>query len=879
VSQSQNVEEALYAAAAQLPATERASFLRENCPGDERLRSRIESRFATQIASASMEATVLDDETIGSTLITGGVHPRAPEEALGDSIGRYTLIEKIGEGGCGVVYLAEQREPIKRQVALKITKLGMDTKQVVARFEAERQALAMMEHPHIASVIDGGATVTGRPFFVMELVRGKKITEYCDEHKLSTRKRLRLFIQVCHAIEHAHQKGILHRDIKPSNILVSEHDGVPVCKVIDFGIAKATQGTLSDKTIYTQVDQFMGTPAYMSPEQAAMGAEELDARTDIYSLGVLLYELLTGYTPFGTKSLLERGFDEMRRIIREIEPMRPSSRVGTQAPGDLNDTTIHRSTDAPRLVNIIRGDLDWIVMKCLEKASARRYSSVAELSQEIERFLVHQPVMARPPSKLYLLQKLILRNRLAFGAGGVFFGTLIAGLCVTTYYVIKEHDSRLGAERAVQSAEVARKTAVLALDEANADRQKAEDARLKAVAALVDSEQSRSNALASARVAEDARKNAEEALRQAEEERQKAEASAELARQSKSAEDAARSEATNAVSKSEESARLAALEADLRQRAETARSQAEAERVQAVGAKARADSARAAAESAAANAQAETVKMTTAFSNLLAGLDTLPASQAVKTADLLPLAGHEMEPWAPALLRHRAEWKARAGDWDGALQDFSRVADLHPAETGVRSAVMVLLLQAGKVPDYNRLRGTIAAFITATNHPAETLNLATGCLLAPEIAPPEAIESIRRAIESVTNRTDPGRWEMALGLTDFRRGRYADAVEGEGKAAAVVPEKSALRATALAIQAMAQEQLHQTNEAASLLDKAAEIYGANVPKPPAADFGTDWRDWVMAKILVQEAVGCVGAETATSDEKRQRAAALEDGKR
>src|SRR5207249_3544926 len=244
-----------------------------------------------------------------------------------DKIGRYKLLQQIGEGGCGVVYVAEQEEPVRRRIALKVIKLGMDTKQVIARFEAERQALALMDHPNIAKVLDAGATDTGRPFFVMELVRGVRITDYCDQNTLSTNERLALFMQVCRAVQHAHQKGIIHRDIKPSNILVASNDGVPVPKVIDFGIAKATQGRLTDQTVFTAFEQFIGTPAYMSPEQAQMTMLDIDTRTDIYSLGVLLYELLTGRTPFDQKQLLAAGLDEMRRTIREIEPAKPSTRL------------------------------------------------------------------------------------------------------------------------------------------------------------------------------------------------------------------------------------------------------------------------------------------------------------------------------------------------------------------------------------------------------------------------------------------------------------------------------------------------------------------------------------------------------------------------
>jgi hypothetical protein len=304
----------------------------------------------------------------------------------------------LGEGGCGTVYVAEQSEPVRRRVALKVIKLGMDTKQVIARFEAERQALAMMDHPNIAKVLDGGATENGRPYFVMELVRGIKITEYCDQATLTTAERLDLFIKVCQAIQHAHQKGIIHRDIKPSNILVTLHDGAPVPKVIDFGIAKASEGRLTDATIYTQLHQFIGTPAYMSPEQAEMTGLDIDTRSDIYSLGVLLYELLAGNTPFDAKELMAQGIDTMRKTIREQEPPRPSTRFATLEDKESTTTAKRRSVEKSKLVHQLKGDLDWIVMKCLEKDRTRRYDTANGLAADLKRHLGNEPVLARPPS-------------------------------------------------------------------------------------------------------------------------------------------------------------------------------------------------------------------------------------------------------------------------------------------------------------------------------------------------------------------------------------------------------------------------------------------------------------------------------------------------
>lgn len=354
------------------------------------------------------------------------------EGQAGRTLGHYTLQQQIAEGGMGSVWLAEQREPIQRRVAVKLIKLGMDTRQVMARFSAERQALAMMDHPNIAKVFDAGSTPEGRPFFVMEYIDGTPLVELCEREKIATATRLQLFLDVCSAIQHAHQKGVIHRDIKPSNVLVARHGEALVPKVIDFGIAKATGDALTDRTLFTASRQVVGTPAYMSPEQAAMSGRDIDTRSDIYALGVLLYELLTGTTPFDNRALLTKGVVEMVRTIREVEPEKPSTRVAA-----LGDTAAAiaagRRVDLARLRSQLRGDLDWIVMRCLEKDRARRYASASDLAADLRRHLADQPVLAGPPGTGYRLRKFVRRNRGRVIAGCLVVATLIVGLVVSAF--------------------------------------------------------------------------------------------------------------------------------------------------------------------------------------------------------------------------------------------------------------------------------------------------------------------------------------------------------------------------------------------------------------------------------------------------------------
>jgi len=448
----------------------RAAYLQGACGRDATLRRKVEELLKEHFANDSL----LAGPAVEAERPTLKLDP-APEAVAAQMLGRYKLLEKIGEGGFGEVWMAEQREPVKRRVALKIIKPGMDSRQIVARFEAERQALAMMDHPNIAKIFDAGtigapeggeargegpavrsdrldpnpsplAPSSGRPYFVMELVRGIKITEYCDENQLPTQERLKLFILVCQAIQHAHQKGIIHRDIKPSNILVTLHDGVPVPKVIDFGIAKATQGELTDKTVFTQFQQFIGTPAYISPEQAEMSGLDVDTRADIYSLGVLLYELLVGQTPFDAKEMIRGGLDALRQIIREKEPVRPSTRL----------TQLHAASGNPKLLtrhSSLSTDLDWIVMKCLEKDRTRRYETANGLAADIQRHLDNEPIVARPPSPAYKLEKAWRRNQVVFTAGALVAVALVAGFGVSTWQAIRATRATKGAQTAQTKAE------------------------------------------------------------------------------------------------------------------------------------------------------------------------------------------------------------------------------------------------------------------------------------------------------------------------------------------------------------------------------------------------------------------------------------------
>jgi len=462
----------LFLQALDLDAGERDDFIAEACGDDTELRLEIQ-----RLLVDAERADSFFGDTEGVTIGAGGLE-ETYTETEGDVVGPYTLRQQIGEGGFGVVWMAEQSEPIQRMVALKVVKAGMDTKQVLARFGAERQALALMDHPNIAKVLDAGATSSGRPYFAMELVRGIPITEFCDQQKFGPKRRLELFKDVCSAVNHAHQKGIIHRDLKPSNVMVTLIADKPVVKVIDFGIAKATQNKLTDKTLFTRFEQFLGTPVYMSPEQASVTGVDVDTRSDIYSLGVLLYELLVGAPPFDQRSLLSAGYDEMRRIICEDEPQKPSTKLTeTQS---LSKAT-YRSND--RICSqALRGELDWIVMKAIEKDRVRRYETANAFASDIVRYLSNEPVLAAAPSAAYRFRKFARRNRVTLAVGVTMLLLLVGGIASTSWQAMKAkaeakraQSAEILAERRREESDLARQRAEAARDDERSARNEAEE--------------------------------------------------------------------------------------------------------------------------------------------------------------------------------------------------------------------------------------------------------------------------------------------------------------------------------------------------------------------------------------------------------------------
>src|SRR5262245_46380321 len=433
----QKAREMFMHAVGKLPPEQWDGYVGEACGGDADLANQVRGFLQIHREAGSFL------ESPAAPLVATVDAPLS--ERPGTVIGPYKLLERSGEGGFGVDLVAGQQQPVRRKVALKVLKPGMDTRRVVARFEAERQALALMDHPNIARVFDGGETPTGRPYFVMELVRGIPITEFCDQNKMPVRERLDLFITVCQAIQHAHLKGIIHRDVKPTNVLVTLHDGKPMAKVIDFGIAKATGQRLTEKTLFTNFAQMIGTPLYMSPEQAQMSGQDIDTRTDIYALGVLLYELLTGTTPFDHARLKTVSFDEIRHIICDEEPARPSTRISTLGPAAAT-VSAQRGSDPQRLSQLFRGELDWIVMKALEKDRSRRYESASAFAADVQHYLHDEPVLACPPSAMYRFGKFARRNKVVLAMASVVALAVVV-LATSLVQIASEQQARQIAQR------------------------------------------------------------------------------------------------------------------------------------------------------------------------------------------------------------------------------------------------------------------------------------------------------------------------------------------------------------------------------------------------------------------------------------------------
>jgi serine/threonine protein kinase/tetratricopeptide (TPR) repeat protein len=495
-------EEEIFAEAIQKASPkERAAYLDQACGDDEQLRSAVQALLEAYenpdslFAAAPGAVAAIPGQEVAATL------EESLRECVGMEIGPYKLLQQLGEGGMGTVFLAQQSKPVERVVAIKVIKPGMDSRQVIARFEAERQALAMMDHPNIAKVLDAGTTQWGRPYFVMELVKGMPITKYCDHHRLSTRERLDLFLPVCQAIQHAHQKGIIHRDVKPSNVMVAMYDGKPVPKVIDFGVAKATGSRLTERTLYTAIGAVVGTFEYMSPEQAELNQLDVDTRTDIYSLGVLLYELLTGSTPLEHHKLREMALLELLRAIREVDPPKPSTRV-SESGESLPSICAMRHVEPKKLGKLLRGELDWIVMKALEKDRTRRYETANGFASDVKRYLEGDAVQACPPSATYRFRKFARRNRVAITTAGLVAAALVLGSVVSTWQAVRAEMARADERQQRLDADAARRVAVIERGIA------AQAARAETEARLL-AETERTKAQAAAEAESVARKTAE----------------------------------------------------------------------------------------------------------------------------------------------------------------------------------------------------------------------------------------------------------------------------------------------------------------------------------------------------------------------------------
>ena len=753
-----------------------------------------------------------------------------PENRAGDRIGRYKLLQKIGEGGMGIVYMAEQEEPIRRRVALKVIKLGMDTKSVIARFEAERQALAMMDHPNIAKVLDAGATENGRPYFVMELVRGTKITEYCDQKNLTTGERLELFTQTCQAIQHAHQKGIIHRDIKPSNILVTTNDGALVPKVIDFGVAKATAGQqLTNRTLFTAFEQFIGTPAYMSPEQAEMTSLDVDTRSDIYSLGVLLYELLTGKTPFDAKELLALGMDAMRRTIREKEPLKPSTRLTQELiaasrqsaagpyAGNGDALPRRRYGEIQKLIHLLRGDLDWIVMKALDKDRTRRYETANALAMDIKRHLNNEAVLARPPSNLYRLQKLARRHRGPIAAAVALVGMLILGAVASATYALK-------ASRAEKQAEAeathSRKVLTFLVNVLGAGTQ------------IFSSGDRQITVHAATQLKETELTEAEVMFREV------------LVLQNTQF-------GSNSVEVARTMNNLAALQ---EQKGDLAL--AEATRRQAI----------AMMEKTECNACPHMVRSLHDLAELLEKRGDVPGAEKLhrQAIGLAVTNQARYQPEELDLVKYRAELNASYGFLSEAAPDLARALELEPGEHRHYYLLAPLLIQQGDLAGYRKVSEAMLEQFAFTVDPVLAERASKTYMLLP--GGPNLSTAINLAditiSRSATNHPDLAYFEFAKALAEYRQGRNDAAAEWTAKSldqgAPWAPAFNSTREImTLALQAMALHHLKKPASAQESLQRALKIRERDAPKRAGQGGGTLWVDWMTCDIFLREAKGLI----------------------
>ena len=877
-------------------AAERASYLAQACGDNAQLREQVEDLLqAHQRVVDALDGTA--PAQLGKTI---GVLPQITERP-GDQVGRYELREKIGEGGCGVVYSADQEQPVRRRVALKIIKLGMDTRAVVGRFEAERQALALMDHPNIAKVFDAGSTETGRPYFVMELVRGIKCTDYCDQNKLATRERLELFIQVCQAVQHAHQKGIIHRDLKPSNILVTLHDGVPVPKIIDFGIAKATEGRLTDLTVYTELRQFIGTPAYMSPEQAEMSGLDIDTRSDIYSLGVLLYELLIGRTPFDFKELLSSGLDEMRRTIREKDPLRPSTRLRALSGNELTSTAERRAVDAPKLINLVSGDLDWIVMKCLEKDRTRRYETSNGLGMDVRRYLSDEPVLARPPSELYRFQKLVRRHKLVFAAAAAVILSLAVGLGLSGWFLHREKTQRRIAEgernraaAAQHKAEAAERLAATRADQLRealnlwhsgvtnlsqteaffrqtlqVQRKSSGDDSLDLVPTLQD--------LASILEMESKPADATTTLREA------------LKLQSK-----ALGEDNPAVVASlgnlglflERQGNFKEAESTFRQalaqeRRQAATKPSDVSHVFGVVLHHLAEVLRQ------EKSLTEARELAQEAVDLYDGHTEWPPGERAHArrvlVDVVADAGNASE--AKRLTERLRQTRdltikgmthARSGELEAAASELTQVVELDPSDHWNFFVLVPILIQNGDVPGCQKQCRTMLNLFGNSQAPTIAERVAKTCLLLPSAVAGDDLARVCKLAEFAVQTGSKSQWvhwfEMTRALAEYRQGHFTNAVQWAERVQGHIHQarddaREICEADSYMLLAMAKHRLQEPQSAQAALARGEELVQTRIAKLDSGDLGVDWHDVLTVNILLREAQGLIkGSRTAREKE-------------